>query len=162
MNREEKLRLSADEEWGCGFRQGVFVRFFEQSLYHFCRSVRPLKPMQERSKEGKIILYGGLPIQSFERLLEQGILPAVENTDYGWRWPYSAQKTLPFDESMPDFAVWRETVGVIPKKSENNRTEKKILAELIDFDLAVHTPIQAVNAIAAWQKALRKDFAAVP
>lgn len=41
MDRQEKLHLSNDEAWGCCFVQGVFVRFFERSLYHFNRTARP-------------------------------------------------------------------------------------------------------------------------
>ena len=79
MDRQEKLHLSNDEAWGCCFVQGVFVRFFERSLYHFNRTARPLKPMLERVKGGGKIVYGGMPIQVFERLVAQGTKAGGKN-----------------------------------------------------------------------------------
>jgi len=85
MNRTEKLRLSADYEYGHCFKQGLFARFYEQSLYWFSFSIKPLKPMLERVKGDEPVVYGGLPISSFETLLEDGVLASVETMEYGWR-----------------------------------------------------------------------------
>ena len=35
MDRSEKLRLSANMEYGFCFKQGLFVRLYEESLYWF-------------------------------------------------------------------------------------------------------------------------------
>ena len=61
MERIEKLRLSLDIEWCHCFKQGLFARFYEQNLYWFIHTVKPLKPMLERVKGGEPIVYGGLP-----------------------------------------------------------------------------------------------------
>jgi hypothetical protein len=108
MDRAEKLHLSADADTCCCFKQGMFARFYEHSLYWFTFSVKALKPMLEAVKGGAPILYGGLPIASFEKLLAEGALQQVETTDYGWRWLYAGQKPLPGD--VPSFAGWREKV----------------------------------------------------
>ncbi len=91
MERSEKLRLSADQEYGCCFKQGMFVRLYEQSLYWFCTYIKPLKPMLERVKGGDAVVYGGLPVASFEKLVSEGVPLAAEATEYGWRWPYTAR-----------------------------------------------------------------------
>jgi hypothetical protein len=78
MNRAEKLRLSADTEYCHCFKQGIFARFYEQAPYWFISSVKPLKPMLETVKSGEPVLYGGLPITSFEKLLEEGALLQAE------------------------------------------------------------------------------------
>jgi hypothetical protein len=78
MDRGEKLHLSADEKYGHCFKQGMFLRLYEQSLYRFSHTVKPLKPMLERVKGGEPVIYGGLPISSFEKLLEDGAFPLPE------------------------------------------------------------------------------------
>ena len=75
MERAEKLRLSADHEYGHCFKQGMFVRFYERSLHWFSFAVKPLKPMLEPVKGSEPVVYGGLPIASFEKLLLEGGLP---------------------------------------------------------------------------------------
>jgi hypothetical protein len=85
----------------------MFARFYEQALYWFSFSVKPLKPMRETVKGGEPVLYGGLPIASFEKLLAEDALQQVETTEYGWCWPYAMQRELP--EVAPPFAEWRET-----------------------------------------------------
>jgi hypothetical protein len=154
MDRAEKLRLSADTTYCCCFRQGIFARFYEQVLYWFCFAIKPLKPMHERVKSGEPIIYGGLPIDSFEKMLAEGAPLQVEATEYGWRWPYAGQNSLP--EDCPGFAQWRAS---IPAETLKNSTSlpagKNILAELAAFNLAAHTPMQAMTAIADWQAHLR-------
>ena len=154
MDRIEKLRLSADKEYGYCFRQGLFARFYEQSLYWFSHAVKPLKPMLERVKGGEPVVYGGLPIASFEALVAQGALKEVETMDYGWRWPNAAQeRTILTPEA---FSSWRTlALTEIPQPERAAIKGTDILLELKKFDLATHTPMQAMSAIAAWQEKLR-------
>jgi hypothetical protein len=87
MDRTEKLRLSADTTYCCCFRQGMFVKFYEQGLYWFHFAVKPLKPMREKVENGKSIIYGGLPIESFEKILGEKNLLQTEATEYGRHRP---------------------------------------------------------------------------
>ena len=82
MDRNEKLRLSASAEYGYCFKQGLFVRLYEESLFWFVMHMKPLKPMLERVKGEEPLVYGGLPVASFEKLLEEGTLCATA-TDNG-------------------------------------------------------------------------------
>lgn len=154
MHRHEKLHLCANAEWCHCFKQGMFVRFMEQGLYWFSHTVRPLKPLLERAKGGAPVIYGGLPVRSFEKLLMEGALKQAEITDYGWRWPYAAQESLL--EDLPDFAAWRATVlSEVNVPATPGNGGRNILEEVAAFNLAAHTPMQAMNAIARWQEALR-------
>jgi hypothetical protein len=83
MDRAEKLRMSADTTYCCCFRQGMFVKFYEQGLYWFHFVIKPLKPMREKVKNGESIIYGGLPIESFEKILGEKTLLQAEVTEYG-------------------------------------------------------------------------------
>jgi hypothetical protein len=159
MQREEKLRLSADESFAYAFRHGVFTRFYEQSLHWFSLAVKPLKPMLERVKDNEPVVYGGLPIASFEKLLEEGVLQQVDMTEYGWRWPYAAQQRLP--EDAPMFDEWRtaalaEAAANAMKRKAIKSFDRDIHAEILIFNLAIHSPMQAMNAIADWQAYLRE------
>lgn len=138
MNRDEKLRLSADAEWCHSYKHGLFARFYEQSLYWFSHTVKPLKPMLERVKGGDPVVYGGLPISSFEKLLEDGVLQQVETTDYGWRWSYAGQKELP--EDAPDFETWRtEALSAMHGAEKSGNGVRDVLAEIAAFNLATYT-----------------------
>jgi hypothetical protein len=153
MDRTKKLTLSADADTCFCFKHGMFARFYEQALHWFAFYIKPLKPMLEAVKDGEPVLYGGLPITSFEKLLGEGALQETETTEYGWRWPYAAQK-LP--EKMPPFDEWRQNaLAEIKGKKPPNPRGRDILSELAAFDLAGHTPLQAMTAIAEWQFFLR-------
>lgn len=168
MNRSEKLRLSADAQQGAGFRQGLFVRLYEQSLYWFVTHVRPLKPMLERVKGGEPVIYGGLPVASFEKLLKEGGLQ-VDVTENGWQWRYAEQATGA-NEDFSGYEIWREALlagPVIPAKAgiqkdgldarlreHDGEKGRNILCEIRTFNLANSTPMQAMSAVAEWQEFL--------
>jgi hypothetical protein len=158
MDRAKKLRLSADGEFCHCFKHGMFARLYERSLHWFSVTVKQLKPMLERVKDGEPVLYGGLPITSFEKLLEEDTLLQVEHMDYGWRWTYAAQTPLP--KNTPEFDEWRIAALVQAKADATGRHPVKpcgrdVLAELAAFNLATHTPMQAMTFIAGWQEILR-------
>ena len=63
ISREDKLKLSAEAGYGHAFRQGLFSKLYEQSLWRFIHQVRHLKPMLERVKGGgPVILRRPTPI----------------------------------------------------------------------------------------------------
>ena len=130
------------------------MRFYEQSLFWFVAHVKPLKPMLERVKGGGPIVYGGLPVSSFEKLLEDKILCA-EITENGWKWPYE-QQTQGVGENFSGFPAWRETALATdsPLKS-SSASGKNILREISAFNLAGSTPMQVMSAVAEWQEYLR-------
>lgn len=101
MNREEKLELAAEPGYIHAFRQGLFAKLYEQSLWRFVHQVRPLKPLPERVKGGQPVLYGGLPLKSFEALAAENKLPGLEQMEYGWRWPTGDEKI------SPGYEEWR-------------------------------------------------------
>ena len=78
----------------------------------------------------------------------------VDVSDYGWSWSYSAQqKELP--ETISGFTQWRENIltetrNTVVRKPYNGN----LLTQIADFDLAGHTPMQAMNAIALWQQCI--------
>ena len=154
MDRREKLGLSASEAHGYVFRQGLFMRMYEQSLYWFALYVKPLKPMQERVKGGEPVVYGGLPVTSFEKLLEEKTLCA-EIIDNGWKWRY-AKQAQGADEDFSKFPAWRENVLIIEQPIKKNSTsDRNILDEIRTFNLAGSTPIQTMSVVADWQEYLR-------
>jgi len=150
LDRAEKLRLSAEAGVVYGFRQGLFLKILEQSLWRFVHLVRPLKPMLERVKGGGPIVYGGLPIKSFEAMLAENKLPGVEEMEYGWRWPAAD------GEITPDFDQWRSTVISESKSTAPpGPNGRDVIAEILAFNLGVHTPMETMNAVLGWQDYLR-------
>lgn len=152
LSRDEKLKLSADPKFVQIFRQGLFAKLYEQSLWRFVHQVKPLKPMLERVKGGEPVLYGGLPQKSLEALLADSKLPGAEPTEYGWCWPVID------GEITPGYEEWRSAVikasEAIPVQRLGGRD---ILREIIDYDLAGSTPLSAMLAISDWREYLQND-----
>lgn len=152
MTRSEKVRLSLSFDAGHAFRQGLFMRLYEASLYWFTLHVRPLKIMLETTREGERLLYGGLPIASFEALLREDALPEAHSTEYGYCW-YNAGESV--EQSYP---AWRQAHCdrmPEPVKKRAAMPQHDIIAGIQSFELSRATPMQAMNAIAAWQELLR-------
>ena len=153
MDRDEKLQLSANEGHGYTFRHGVFVRFYEQSLYWFSAHIKPLKPMLERVKGGEPVVYGGLPIASFEKLLAERLL-YTEATETGWKWEY-AKQAVGAHEDFLGYAAWREEALARQTLQPNPASGRDVLQEIRNFNLAANTPIQTMSAVADWQEYLK-------
>lgn len=147
LDRETKLKLSSEAGYIYGFRQGLFIKFYEQSLWRFIHSVRPLKPMPEKVKGGGPVVYGGLPLKSFEALLAENKLPGVEKLDGGWRWPVADSGTEPGYEEWRSAAM-SEAKAVAP-------AGRDVLAEVMAFNLGIHTPMEVMNRVLDWQVYLR-------
>lgn len=153
MDRVEKLRLSASEEYGYCFKQGLFMRLYEQSLYWFVTHIKSLKPMLERVKGGEPVLYGGLPVASFEKLLKESQLHA-EATENGWRWHYTEQPQGT-GKNFSGYVTWREAALAAFATHQASIGDRNILREIRIFNLANNTPIQVMRAVADWQEYLR-------
>ena len=151
MDRNEKVHLSLSLTTAHVFRQGVFLRLYEASLCWFVHNVRPLKIMQEKTKEGKILLYGGLPKDSFAAVKDT--LPDLKETDYGFTWNCTGNTVEPL------YSQWRDEQFTILPALDNKSVksaDKEVLERVRNFELARATPLDAMNAIAAWQKELHE------
>ena len=151
MDRAEKLKLSAEPEAIYFFRQGLFAKLYEQSLWRFINRIKPLKPMIEKVKGGAPIIYGGLPWPSLETLLNGGQLPEIRSLDYGWLWPYQSQAGP--EQELTAYEDWRS--GVIAEAKTPPPLTRDVLAEIAAFNLGVHTPMEAMNAVLGWQNFLK-------
>ena len=155
MDRNEKLLLSAGEEYGCGFCHGVFLRLYEQSLFWFSIHIKPLKPMLERVKGGEPVVYGGLPVASFEALLAAGGLSATEQTAYGYLWPYAAQSV---QNCAMSYQEWREqALATLKTEPLPVKAPGTLVDGIMAFNLASSTPLEAMQAIHHWQQELRRQ-----
>ncbi|WP_234352396.1 hypothetical protein [Vibrio harveyi] len=75
MNIENKLALVESSQRIVGIKEGMFVRFYEQSLFGWQQWVSKqdqlptLKVLRKKVKKlnGREVLYGGLPIESLKQ-----------------------------------------------------------------------------------------------
>ncbi|MCF4174885.1 hypothetical protein [Vibrio sp. McD22-P3] len=75
MNIETKLALVENSQRIVGIKEGMFVRFYEQSLFGWHQWVSKqdqlptLKVLRKKVKKlnGREVLYGGLPIESLKQ-----------------------------------------------------------------------------------------------
>lgn len=109
--------------------------------------------MLERVRGGEPILYGGLPITSFEKLLQEDGLCA-EPIGNGWKWRY-AEQVHGADENFSGFRAWREAAFSAITPQQPDSSGRNILHEIRTFNLANSTPIQAMSAVADWQDYLK-------
>ena len=155
MERTEKLRLSMDFMIAHAFRLGLFMRLYEASLCWFVHYARPLKIMPEVTRQRETLLYGGLPIASFEALAQDGKFSDLRETEYGFCWNCQGQSV---ENTYPK---WREEqVSLLPasparRDKQPKTADMEVLDRLKGFELARATPLEAMNAIASWQSALR-------
>jgi hypothetical protein len=197
LERVEKLKLSNSLEYIYGFKQGIFIKFYEKSLYRFIKHFRELKPMLEKVKNDQPIVYGGLPFKSFEALTEQGLVIGLERNEHWLRWPIGrvgkeGELSQRCDRDRPghqddlealNYQQWRKEVIERNKRERELSwqnlsiklgsgreqlvsagqfdlagivtSERNILLELMEFDLAISTPIQTMNKVMEWQNFLR-------
>ena len=151
MDRNEKVHLSLNFTTAYAFRQGLFLRLYEASLCWFVHNVRPLKIMQEKTKEGKILLYGDLPKDSLTSVKDA--LPDLQETNYGFVWNCTSNTV----ELL--YLQWREEQFTLLPDLNNKSgksTDKEVLERVRNFELARATPLDAMNAIAEWQKELHE------
>lgn len=107
MNIENKLALVESSQRIVGIKEGMFVRFYEQSLFGWQQWVSKqdqlptLKVLRKKVKKlnGREVLYGGLPIESLkqagidigtEAVIELEIIIDFSEWEY-WRQEQRAQ-----------------------------------------------------------------------
>lgn len=123
MNIEEKLELVKNSKVIVGIKEGMFVRFYEQSLFGWqqwasTQSELPtLKVLRKNIKKlnNKEVLYGGLPIES---LIRSGV--AVGN---------EKKILLEFEIDFSDWDKWREE----QKNKFNNIDLEQSLDEELNY-----------------------------
>ncbi|EOW9163559.1 hypothetical protein VH1709_contig000100-0005 [Vibrio harveyi] len=116
MNIENKLALVESSQRIVGIKEGMFVRFYEQSLFGWQQWVSKqdqlptLKVLRKKVKKlnGREVLYGGLPIESLkqagidigtEAVIELEIIIDFSEWEY-WRQEQRAQMD-DIEEKLP-------------------------------------------------------------
>ena len=116
MNIEAKLALVESSQRIVGIKEGIFVRFYEQSLFGWQQWVSKqdqlptLKVLRKKVKKlnGREVLYGGLPIESLkqagidigtEAVIELEIIIDFSEWEY-WRQEQRAQMD-DIEEKLP-------------------------------------------------------------
>ncbi len=129
------------------------MRLYEASLCWFVHTVRPLKIMVETTKSGERLLYGGLPISSFESLVKEERLPESRSAEYGYAWDLAGHET----EKI--YPPWRQTNldrAVSFQSKNTGENHKEVISRIRTFDLVRATPMQALLAVSEWQELLRE------
>lgn len=117
MKIEEKLALSRSVKEGkvIGIQEGLFIRFYNESLYAWQQWVKayPELPMLKvniksiKKLDGQIIVYGGLPLSVLEKraieLGEDGIVVIQYEADMsGWQEWYESQTKVEDKQVLVD------------------------------------------------------------
>ena len=110
MNIETKLALVESSQRIVGIKEGMFVRFYEQSLFGWQQRVSKqdqlptLKVLRTKVKKlnGREVLYGGLPIESLKQAgididTEAVIELEIINDFYKWE-PWRQEQRAQMDD----------------------------------------------------------------
>jgi hypothetical protein len=89
------------------------------------------------------LIYGGLPLKSFEAQLAENKLPNIEELEYDWRWPAADDKLTPGYEEWQSAAM-SEAKTAVPG-------DRDVIAKILAFNLGIHAPMETMNRVLDWQ-----------
>lgn len=135
------------------YKEGLFVRAYNEGAYAFIHQVLACKPMRRFVKSaGSDRVVCGVPFTVLAGL--PGFASASQRDALTWRWPLAA----PVDSAA--YAVWRDS---LPLQATNPSATKapppvaetpaqRVLAALLEFNVATSTPMAALNLVADLQR----------
>lgn len=139
------------------YKEGLFVRSYNEGAYGFIHHVLACKPMRRFVKAaGTDRVVCGVPLASLEKLA--GFAQATQLDATTWRWPLAT----PVD--LPQYEVWRAALplempgavaGVMPAPPAD--LARRLIGQLMQFNVAASTPVAALNLVADLQRQWRES-----
>ncbi len=139
------------------YKEGLFARAYNEGAYGFIHQVMACKPMRRFVKSaGADRVVCGMPLTSLAKL--PGFAQATQLDALTWRWPLSN----PIDR--PQYDAWREALPLLlpgasaavadvaaPAPPVANFAQR-LIAQLMQFNVAASTPVAALNLVADLQR----------
>jgi len=163
MNLKEKLNREQENTGKIYlYKEGIFVRCYNVSLYYFVSYVRSIKVLVKHIKNNDTpIVYGGIPLSSFEKLMEE-----IRQKGYELKALKEHQEWeiegIPSDKS--DYASWLNASVKNNLQNVNVTTAKptvllsdeqiKVLEMIKNYPLASKSPIEVMQFLSELQAKL--------
>ena len=139
------------------YKEGLFVRAYNEGAYAFIHQVMACKPLRRfvKSIAGDRVVCG-VPLTTL--MTQPEVAQASQIDALIWRWPMSA----PIEREM--YEAWRETLPLIlpnesaPKVDGGGAaqtvpdTAHRLIERLMLFNVAASTPMAAMNLVSDLQR----------
>lgn len=135
------------------YKEGVFWRCYESSVWYFIRNIRGYRVIKKFVKTVKQeIVYMGFPDTIIEEILKESekISHSIVR--------YETRIIINGIQKEKGFIKWKENIKIQEKEKEvgsqikNNNNQ--IIRKLIEFPIMNKTPVEALNFLAEIQKQL--------
>jgi len=154
------LQQAADPEAVYLYKEGLFVRAYNEGAYGFIHHVLACKPMRRFVKAaGADRVVCGVPLTTLEKL--PGFAVATQVDAATWRWPLN----VPVDRAQ--YEVWRaalplEMSGASAASADEavlsaEASAQRLIERLMQFNVAASTPMAALNLVADLQLQWRES-----
>ena len=135
------------------YKEGLFVRAYNEGAYGFIHQILPCKPMRRFVKSAhtdRVVC--GVPFTVLAALPAFGEATQVDALT--WRWPLAS----PVDRGQ--YEAWREGLPLltanagdaVPPLPEGESHERRLIEQLMRFNVAASTPVAALNLVADLQR----------
>jgi hypothetical protein len=143
------------------YKEGLFVRAYNEGAYGFIHQLLACKPLRRFVKSaGRDRVVCGVPFTVL------AALPAFQQATpvdaLTWRWPLVTPVT-PVDRAQ--YEAWREALSLVAvpltpalsplpggEGDEAGARERRLIEQLMRFNVAASTPVAALNLVADLQR----------
>lgn len=139
------------------FKEGIFIKMYNESAYLFTRYLKPYKVnIGKLKKSGEPYFHVGFPSELLKQKFALCTLAEVDNK-------YWIANSGDFDFSSDEYATWKreaelkweermQTSETVRQIEDRGDSWKSILREVSDFRLDSVTPIECVLFLSSIQK----------
>lgn len=141
------------------YKEGLFVRAYNEGAYGFVHQILACKPMRRFVKSaGEERVVCGVPFTVLS------VLPAFAQAEQldalSWRWPLA--KLVEWVQ----YAAWRESLplqmpnqgAARPAPTKQPNPAQGLVDQLMQFNVATSTPMAALNLLADLQRQWRENM----
>jgi len=138
------------------YKEGLFVRAYNEGAYGFIHQVLACKPLRRFVKSaGRDRVVCGVPFTVLAAL--PAFQQAIPVDALTWRWPLAT----PVDRAQ--YEAWREALPLltanvgdaVPPLPGRENPERRLIEQLMRFNVATSTPVAALNLVADLQSPRR-------
>lgn len=147
------------------FKDGTFYRAYEYSAWLCCRYIHSFQTTKRFTKAvDKELVFVGFPQASLSKFLPQGIEPAVSDDRLDFPLPESV--ALDVKDYTTDYENWKQAQPLTEPKQRTTPnpattglaghpvTITGVFKEVMAWNVVDHTPIEAMQFLAAIQQKL--------
>jgi hypothetical protein len=133
------------------YKEGLFVRAYNEGAYGFIHQVLACKPMRRFVKSaGEDRVVCGVPLTTLEKLPEFAVASQLDAST--WRWPLVAPvDRVQYEAWCAGLPLEMQGAVVAPTPPPVDLAQR-LIDRLMQFNVAASTPVAALNLVADLQR----------